>query len=113
MLTYSKDLKERNYGPAKLAYERLVMGIEVLSPVTVLHFTIDLYNCSVEIFQADDIKMTIEWASKALDCAGVKKFEDNLSKKHDTVVLNSSRLLGEFFLDLVDYPNSSSSCSMP
>lgn len=68
----------------------------MLSPQTILHFAIDLYNCAVDIFQKDDTKMSIKWASNTLDCIGSNTFEDELGKKRDSVVLNTSRLLGTY-----------------
>lgn len=81
-------------GPAGLAYHRLWQGMQALSPQAILHFIIDLYNCSVDMFQNNNHNMAIDWASKTLDCAGLKKFDDELGKKRDSVVLNTSRLLG-------------------
>lgn len=89
-----QDLKENNHEPALLAYDKLSPGLQMLSPQTILHFAIDLYNCAVDIFQNDDAKMSIKWASSTLDCIGSKNFEDELGKKRDSIVLNASRLLG-------------------
>lgn len=79
-----------------MAYTRLFAGIKLLSPVTVLHVTIDLYNCAVEMLESGEIEKAIEWAGKTLDCSKAKQFDDKLVEKRDSIVLNTSRLLGEF-----------------
>lgn len=46
------------------------------------------------MFQKKDPKTAIEWASKALDSANSNEVENDLRNKRESVVLNSSRLLG-------------------
>jgi hypothetical protein len=98
-------LREGHYHPAQLAYKKLKSGFHLLAPQTVLHFTIDLYNCSVEMFQKDEVKKTTEWASIALDCANSKDFGPELGSKRNSIILNTSRLLGRYSLFMLNYIN--------
>lgn len=98
-------MKEGHYHPAQLAYGKLESGVHLLAPQTVLHFTIDLYNCSVEMFEKNDVKKAAEWATTALDCANSKDFDSELESRRKSIILNTSRLLGRCSILMLNYIN--------